>query len=172
MRPPSRQIAHAAARPARHDMPTRPSARSVCHEFDLQLLAIDLGAESGRAVLGRFDGERITLEPYHRFSNGAVPVLGRLYWDILHLYREIRVGLGMARRVADGELASIGLDTWGVDFGLLDAKNALVENPRHYRDPRNDGILERAYAMVPREEIFAQTGLQFMEINTLFQLLA
>ena len=135
-------------------------------------LAIDLGAESGRAVLGRFDGERITLEPYHRFSNGAVPVLGRLYWDILHLYREIRTGLGMARRVADGELASIGLDTWGVDFGLLDEKNALVDNPRHYRDPRNDGILERAYAIVPRDEIFAQTGLQFMQINSLFQLLA
>jgi rhamnulokinase len=135
-------------------------------------LAIDLGAESGRAVIGRYDGERLTLTPIHRFANGPVSVLGSLYWDALRLYSEIKAGLALYRRQVDEPLESIGIDTWGVDMALLDANGQLLANPRHYRDPRTDGILQAAFERVPREEMFEYTGLQFMQFNTLFQLYA
>ncbi len=135
-------------------------------------LAFDLGAESGRAVLGRFDGRTVQLETLHRFPNGPVRVFGRLYWDVLRLWSEIKAGL-TAYRVAHGpELQGIGLDTWGVDFGLLGPDDALLGNPRHYRDARTEGMVDAAFARVPRADIFAATGIQFMEINTLYQLLA
>ena len=143
---------------------------------NLKLLAIDLGAESGRAMLGHFDGERLGLEEVHRFPNGPVRVLAgggkeqRLHWNILHLWSEMQKGLGLAAQ--KGSLASLGLDTWGVDFGLLDAQDGLIGNPYHYRDSRTDGMVEKAFSVVPREEIFAQTGIQFMQLNSLFQLFA
>ncbi len=132
-------------------------------------LAFDLGAESGRAMLGTIDGGRLALEELHRFPNTPVRLPTGLYWDTLRLWHEIQQGLAIAGRDRRLALDGVGVDTWGVDFGLLDAGGALVDNPRHYRDARNNGMLERAFAMVPRAEIFAATGLQFMQLNSLFQ---
>jgi rhamnulokinase len=135
-------------------------------------LAFDLGAASGRAMAGRFDGESLSLEEVHRFPNGPVCVLDSLHWDALRLFSELKLGLAKAVHEHDLELASLGLDTWGVDFALLDRQGRLLGNPYHYRDARTDGMLEEAYRRVPREEIFEQTGIQFMQINTLYQLLS
>jgi rhamnulokinase len=134
-------------------------------------LAIDLGAESGRAMLARID-DQLTLEEIHRFSNGPVRVGDHIHWDVLRLWTEIQNGLRIAAHSEGGSLAGIGLDTWGVDFGLLDASDQLLGNPFHYRDSRTNGMVEAACAIVPREEIYNQTGIQFMQLNTLFQLLA
>jgi len=135
-----------------------------------KLLAFDLGAESGRGVLGLFDGQRLQLEVIHRFANTPVRVLGALYWDVLNLYHEM---LQTLRRCAEhGTLDGLGVDTWGVDFALLARDGTLLGNPRHYRDPHTEGVMDSAFARVPRPEIFRQTGLQFMRFNTLFQLLA
>ncbi|MFQ5343862.1 MAG: FGGY family carbohydrate kinase, partial [Anaerolineae bacterium] len=133
---------------------------------------MDLGAESGRAVVGRFDGERLMLEEVHRFANGPVRVHDGLHWNVLHLFTEIKNGLAQAVCEHGSGLASLGLDTWGVDFALLDEQGALLGNPYHYRDPRTAGMLEEAFRRVPRDEIFAQTGIQFMQLNTLYQLLS
>lgn len=135
-------------------------------------LAFDLGAESGRAVIGRFDGEHLTLKEVHRFPNGPVRVLGSLHWDVLRLFDELKHGLAKLINEYGHELASLGLDTWGVDFALLDKHGLLLGNPYHYRDARTDGMLEKAFRRVPREEVFEQTGIQFMQINTLYQLLS
>lgn len=135
-------------------------------------LALDLGAESGRAMLGRFDGEQLSIEEIHRFPNGPVRMPSGLHWDALRLWNEIKIGIGKAAREVGGELAGIGIDTWGVDFALLDRTGALVGNPYHYRDSRTDGMVERAFALMPREQIFAHTGIQFLQLNSLYQLLA
>jgi rhamnulokinase len=139
--------------------------------MDKKLLAFDLGAESGRGVLGLFDGRRLRLEVVHRFPNGPVRTLDTLHWDVLRLHGEM---LATLRRCAaeHGGLDSLGVDTWGVDFALLGRGNTLLGNPRHYRDPHTEGVMEEAFARVPRQEVFRQTGLQFMRFNTLFQLLA
>lgn len=136
-----------------------------------QFLAFDLGAESGRGVLGLFDGSRLSLEAIHRFPNGAVRILDALHWDVLYLHNEMLQTLRLcaAKR---GALDGVGVDTWGVDFALLGRDGTLLGNPRHYRDPHTESIMEQAFAQVPRSEIFRQTGLQFMRFNTLFQLLA
>ena len=134
-------------------------------------LALDLGAESGRAIVGAFDGERLTLQDIHRFGNGPVNVRGTLYWDALRLFAEMQAGLAKAWAVA-GRLESLGVETWGVDFGLLDRQGALLGNPAHYRDRRTDGMLEEAFRRMPREQIYERIGIQFMQLNTLFQLLA
>jgi len=131
-------------------------------------LAIDLGAESGRAMVATLDDDRLSLTEAHRFSNGPVRLPDGLHWDVLRLWSEIKAGLTIA--AAQAPLASIGLDTWGVDFALLDGHGALLGNPHHYRDSRTDGMLTRAFQRVPREQIFAQTGIQLMQINTLYQL--
>ena len=133
-------------------------------------LALDLGAESGRAMLGTVDGKLLRLSEVHRFSNGPVRLADGLHWDVLRLWTEIKAGLALALRQMGTELAGIGLDTWGVDFALLDRDGGLISNPYHYRDNRTDGMLEQAFQRVPREEIFAQTGIQFMQINSLYQL--
>ena len=137
-----------------------------------KLLAFDLGAESGRALIGHFDGQRLALEELHRFGNGPVQIFDRLYWDPLRLFGEMQQGLALFARAHGKDLASIGIDTWGVDFALLGPGDALLDNPRNYRDPRTDGMLEEAFSRVPREEIFAFTGVQFMKFNSLYQLLA
>jgi rhamnulokinase len=134
----------------------------------LRMVALDLGAESGRAVVGSFDGGRLTLEDVHRFPNVPVMLAGTLQWDFLRLFGEVSAGL--RRAAAGGPLASVGVDTWGVDFGLLDARGRLLANPVHYRDRRTEGMPDRAFAVVPRDEIYAATGIQFMPINTLYQL--
>ncbi|MGC9397480.1 MAG: rhamnulokinase [Anaerolineae bacterium] len=139
---------------------------------NLVFLAVDLGAESGRVVAGTFDGERIALEEVHRFPNGPVNVMGHLHWDVLHLWGDIKAGLAKAAQMYGDRVAGIGLDTWGVDFGLLDANDELLGNPYHYRDSRTDGMVERAFEKVSREAIFAATGIQFLQLNTLIQLAA
>ncbi len=135
-------------------------------------LAFDLGAESGRAVIGRFDGQQLSLEEVHRFSNGSTRVKNNLYWNALSLFSEMKRGLAKTVQKHEGQLLAFGLDTWGVDFGLLDRAGQLIGNPYHYRDSRTDGMVEKAFEIVPREEIFEQTGIQFMQLNSLFQLLA
>jgi len=133
-------------------------------------LAFDLGAESGRAILGTLESDRLTLEELHRFPNTPVRVHSALYWDTLRLWHEMLQGLAVAGRERRLRLDGIGVDTWGVDFALLGAEGALIENPRHYRDARTNGMLEAVFNVVPREEIFAATGIQPMQINTLYQL--
>lgn len=136
-----------------------------------KILAFDLGAESGRALIGAFDGARLGLDVVHRFPNGGVPTLGRLHWDVLRLYGEMLIGLRKAG-AEHGALASVGVDTWGVDFALLGRDGSMLGNPRHYRDPHTETIMDAAFARVPRLEVFRQTGIQFMRFNSLFQLLA
>ena len=137
-----------------------------------KFLAFDLGAESGRAILGEFDGERLELKELHRFANGPVQVFSSLYWDGLRLFSEMKEGLRRYVQQHGARLDAIGIDTWGVDFGLLGRGDMLLENPHHYRDPRTDGMLETAFARVSRDRIFAATGAQFMKLNTLYQLLS
>lgn len=138
----------------------------------LKFAAIDLGAESGRVLVGSFDGARVELAEAHRFSNVPVWAGDTLHWDVLRLWHDIQDGLGKAVATHGAALSGIGVDTWGVDFGLLDASDALLGNPVHYRDKRNEGMMDAALATVPRREIFGSTGLQFLPFNTLFQLLA
>ena len=138
-------------------------------EKEKRVLAFDFGASSGRAMLGSFDGESIKLEEVHRFSNDPVVINKTMYWDILRLMHEIKQGLIKAK-VYDFE--SIGIDTWGVDFGLLDQKGYLLENPVHYRDTRTQGMLEESFKKISKERFYKITGNQFMELNTVFQLLS
>lgn len=135
-------------------------------------LAVDLGAESGRVMAGLWDGDRIRVEELHRFPNGPVALADSLRWDALRLWSEIEAGLRVAGKRFGKSVVSVGVDTWGVDFVLLDSKGELLGQPFHYRDRRTSGILPQAFSRVPREQIFAHTGLQFMELNTLYQLLA
>jgi rhamnulokinase len=135
-------------------------------------IAIDLGAESGRVVVGQLDENGLKLEEVHRFRNGPVRVMGSLYWDVLRLWSEIKLGLSQAAQAYGDGLSSIGLDAWGVDYGLLAADNTLLGNPYHYRDARTEGMMEEAFRIIPPGEIYARTGIQFMPLNSLFQLLA
>jgi rhamnulokinase len=139
---------------------------------DTRYLAIDLGAESGRAMLGRLGGARLTIEELRRFPNLPVRLPGSLHWDVLRLWGEVADSIRMAAHHQGDRLASVGLDTWGVDFALLDRRDALIGNPYHYRDNRTDGMQAEAFRRMPREQIFEHTGIQFMQINTLYQLLA
>jgi len=135
------------------------------------LLAFDLGAESGRAVLGRFDGTRIQLQDVHRFANVPAVTLDTMHWDVLRLYNEMLTGI---RKCAHefGGADSIGVDTWGVDFALLGRGGTLLGNPRHYRDLHTESVMEQAFQKVSPDKLFARTGIQFMRFNSLFQLLA
>ena len=135
-----------------------------------RVLAFDFGASSGRAIIASYDGGKITLEEVHRFSNDPVMLNGTLYWDALRLFFEIKQGITKAKLA--GGFDSIGVDTWGVDFGLLDEKGCLVENPVHYRDARTKGIIDEAAKLIPKKEMYDITGIQFMEFNTAFQLLS
>jgi rhamnulokinase len=139
---------------------------------DKVYLGIDLGAESGRVMAGLWNGKTIRLEEVHRFANGPVLLADTLRWDVLRLWSEIQNGLGLAAKKYGSQIVSVGADTWGVDFVLLTKNNEILGQPYHYRDARTCGMFEEAFKVVPRSEIFAQTGLQFMELNTLYQLLA
>jgi rhamnulokinase len=138
----------------------------------VKFIAFDLGAESGRAMLGAFDGVRLTLQEGHRFPNVPVRTLDTLHWDVLRLLDELKRGLALLAHEHRGAIASMGLDTWGVDFALLGRDDELLGNPLHYRDAHTNGILDEAFRRVPRAEIFEQTGVQFLQINSLYQLLA
>ena len=141
-------------------------------------LAFDLGAESGRVVLGTLAGDKLTLEEKHRFLNPTGRLNGHLHWNLLGQWEELKAGLRKAAVEQHGDhrtpipLHGIGVDTWGVDFGLLSESGEILGNPFHYRDARTDGMMERAFARVPRERIFETTGIQFMQLNSLYQLLA
>jgi rhamnulokinase len=135
-------------------------------------LAVDLGAESGRVVAGLFDGTQIRLEELHRFPNGPVSVAGSLRWNVVGLWSEIQTGLAKAASKFGDSITSVGVDTWGVDYVLLSKTDEILGQPYHYRDSRTEGRLNQALSRVPKPEIFSQTGIQFMEINTLFQLIS
>jgi rhamnulokinase len=131
--------------------------------------AVDLGAQSGRVAVGRFDGERMSVTEVHRFPNAPVRTRGTLHWDILRLYQDVLDGLRAAVREA-GRIDSLAVDSWAVDFGLVDARGRLLQNPVHYRDGRRalamEGVLER----VPARELYERTGIQLIPINTVFEL--
>jgi rhamnulokinase len=135
-------------------------------------LAIDLGADSGRVVLGTFDGERFAMEVVHRFPNTPVRVDGLLRWDIEALWAGIITGLQAAQTLAKAPIISLAVDTWGVDYGLLDAAGTLIDQPVHYRDERNLAMPEQVHAVVPKAELFARSGLRGLVFNTIFQLVA
>jgi rhamnulokinase len=135
-------------------------------------LAFDLGAESGRAVVGTLADGRLSLEEVHRFPNHPVAVCDTLYWDVLSLYSNVLQGMREHVRRFGDEVAGIGIDTWALDFGLLDGNGALLGNPVCYRDRRTEGMLERAFARMPAAELYERTGLYSLPIHTLFQLLS
>jgi rhamnulokinase len=135
------------------------------------IAAVDLGAESGRVMLARFDGASVRLEEAHRFPNRPVRVRGHLFWDVLDLWREVLAGLRRARQLA-GSLDSVGVDTWGVDYGLVDEQGLLMGLPYHYRDGRAAGMLAELAANIGREVLNSTTGIQFLPFNTIFQLAA
>lgn len=138
---------------------------------ELHLAVVDLGAESGRVSLARYDGTSLTLSEAYRFANRPVQVRGHLYWNVLELWREMQDGLRRSRAIA-GNLQSIGVDSWGVDYALLDEQGFLLGLPFHYRDSRTQGVMEQVFASISRETIYTETGIQFMPINTLYQLAA
>lgn len=135
-------------------------------------LAIDLGAESGRVMAGMFDGKQIRLEELHRFSNGPVNVADTMRWDLIRLWSQIQVGLQKAAARFGQNIVSVGVDTWGVDYVLLSKTGEMLGQPYHYRDVRTRGVMNQVFQRVPRAEVFANTGLQFMELNTLYQFVA
>ncbi|MBO7292458.1 MAG: rhamnulokinase, partial [Clostridia bacterium] len=134
-----------------------------------KVLAFDFGASSGRAMIGEFDGKEIKVTEIHRFSNDLVIVHGTMYWDILRLFHEIKQGILKAMAATD-RIDAIGIDTWGVDFGLIDKNGELLANPVNYRDERTVGMPEEVAKIIPPEELYALTGTQTMRINTLYQL--
>lgn len=138
----------------------------------IKMLAFDLGASSGRAILGTFDGNRLSTREYYRFSNDPVSIRGSLHWDILRLFSEIKQGILKCANSGNKDIDSIAIDTWGVDFGLLDEKGNLLSNPYHYRDKLTDGMMDEVYKIVPHEELYLKTGLQFVKFNSIFQLYA
>jgi rhamnulokinase len=131
-------------------------------------LAFDLGAESGRAIVGRLRADLLDIRELHRFPNEPVRQNGSLQWDILRLWLEMRRSL---ERV-EGSVDSLGVDTWGCDFALIGEHGSLIQNPYHYRDVRTDGVMDAVFKRVPADEIYAITGIQFLPFNTLFQLYA
>ena len=135
-------------------------------------LAVDLGAESGRVMAGIWNGRVLQLDEIHRFPNGGVYLGDTLRWDVLMLWSEIQKGLALAGKKYGRRIVSVGADTWGLDFVLLNKQDEMLGLPYHYRDARTRGSLERAFKKVPRAEIFKHTGSQFMELNSLYQLLA
>jgi rhamnulokinase len=134
------------------------------------MVAVDIGAQSGRVAVGRLGSGRLTVEEVHRFPNKPVLVQGTLYWDALRLFGDVLDGLAAAGRATGGEVDSIGVDTWGVDFGLLDRTGRLVQNPVHHRDRRTERALEQVFARVPARQLYERTGIQLLPFNTIFQL--
>ncbi len=141
-------------------------------EKQKRILAFDLGAESGRAIIGVWQGQKLKLDIVHRFPHFGTNLNNHLHWDILHLFREMKRGLTLAAEKYAGHLDSLGCDTWGVDFGLLDKQGHLLQNPYCYRDSRTTGMIELAQRLVGKDRLYAKTGIQFMPFNTVFQILA
>lgn len=135
-------------------------------------LAIDQGAESGRGILGKFDGSHLTIKEIYRYPNSMVKVHGHYYWDVLYLYGEIKKTLSICTKQYTDHLDGLGIDNWGVDFGLLDKNGELLGLPYSYRDPKNDNMLEEGFKRIPREKIYQITGIQLLPLNTAFQMLS
>lgn len=135
-------------------------------------IAVDLGAESGRVMIGSVSAEKIVLEEIHRFENGPIEEDGCLKWDFDKLMTEIKAGIAKAAKAAGTQVWGIGVDSWGVDFGLLDGNGNLIENPYHYRDSQTNGMREEAYKLIPKRDIYENSGIQFMQLNSLYQLFA
>jgi len=135
-------------------------------------IAVDLGAESGRVMLGSLSHKKMSLEEIHRFSNGPIQEKGTLRWDFSQLLSEVRVGIRKAVKEANDRIEGIGVDSWGVDFGLIGDDGKLIENPYHYRDSRTDGIMQKAFELISKRQIYENTGIQFMQLNSVYQLLA
>jgi sugar (pentulose or hexulose) kinase len=138
----------------------------------LVCLAVDLGANSGRVLAGIYDGQRLDLKELVRFPNDPVKAADGWHWNVESLFAHIKDGITRAAREFGPALVSVGVDTWGVDYGLLDAGGKLLGPPFQYRDSRTDGMIEEAFRRMPAREIYRRTGIQFMFFNTLFQLLA
>ncbi len=153
------------------DCPTPPSSLHLPDMSEQAHIAIDLGASGGRVIAGRIVDSKLNLHTVHRFANGPVRVQRSLLWDLVGLWQQILEGLTKASTEVS-EIASIGVDTWGVDYVLLDSRNEMIGQPFNHRDERTRGIFDKAFALVPKQEIFQATGIQFMEINTIYQLLA
>jgi rhamnulokinase len=137
-----------------------------------QYIAVDLGAESGRIMLGTVTGEKLGLEEVYRFSNGPIKEGLSLRWDFDKLFSEVKTGITKAIKQSDGQVSGVGVDSWGVDYGLVREDGRLLENPYHYRDSRTDGMLERAFELMDKRDIYENSGVQFMQINTAYQLLS
>ena len=140
--------------------------------MSLKMLGFDYGASNGRAVLGEFDGKRLSLSEIHRFDNDPVRIGGHMRWDFPRLFHELMTGLRRAAQAGHRDVGSIGVNTWGVDFGLIDEYGELMYNPIHYRDELTDSAMEGVRALVPDEELYSRTGIQFMKFNTVYQLYA
>ncbi len=138
---------------------------------EIKMLAIDLGASSGRGIVGSFDGKKLTLRENHRFSNDPVIVNGKMYWDILRIFHEIKQSITKTVLEKD-DVASIGIDTWGVDYAYIDKNGKMLANPFHYRDLRTDGIVDYVSQKLPMEELYGKAGIQCLNFNTIFQLAA
>jgi len=153
-----------------------------------QYIAVDLGAESGRIMLGLVSDDRLELEEIHRFNNGPIEENGSLRWDFDRLLSEVKAGISKAAKKAGTKVArpswpctgwkpvlqveGIGVDSWGVDFGLIGADGKLIENPYHYRDSRTNAMCEKAFELMSKRQIYENTGIQFMQLNSIYQLLA
>ena len=132
------------------------------------VLAFDFGASSGRAILGSLKDGKIEMQEIHRFSNDPVTINGTMYWDTLRQFYEIKQGIVKSKKY--GKVASMGIDTWGVDFGLIDEHGALLESAVHYRDERTKGMGKKVFAKIPKPELYDITGNEFNYFNTIFQL--
>ena len=136
----------------------------------MNFVAVDLGASSGRLMVGHWDGRTFSLDELHRFPNGGVSLHGSIYWDALRIWSEIQTGLSKYRSRFSAPPAGIAVDAWGVDFALLDRRGHLLDNPSHYRDPRTVGIPQRLFQRISEADLYAATGVQSFAYNTLFQL--
>jgi len=135
----------------------------------LNLIAFDLGASNGRAILGQFDGDKIEMTELHRFENHYIQMNGVFYWDLPYLYNQLKQGLIAFKNGGYGDLDCCGIDTWGVDFGLLDKNGHLLGNPRSYR-MAVDEDMDRVFEKVPYETLFERTGIASLNFNTVYQL--
>lgn len=135
----------------------------------INFAAFDLGAESGRAMVGTFKNDKLSLQELHRFPNKQINIDGHFHWDVPYLFNEIKTGLAKISKAGLGVLG-IGIDTWGVDFGLLDAQDKLIENPFTYRDPRTNGVMEKVFQKISKRDLYERTGIQFSQINSIYQL--
>jgi rhamnulokinase len=134
--------------------------------------AFDLGASNGRLILSKFDGNRLHLEEIHRFANQPVHLTGHFYWDILGIFQEMKNGISKSIQMGHKEIESLGVDTWGVDFGLLSSNGELLGNPYSYRDPQTQEVMDKVLTKISKEELFNRTGVEPLHINTVFQLYA